>query len=131
MMRADHFAFQVADLDRAIAFYTDVLGMKLMFRELDLEHREAFAFLELDGGNLELLQALDESMSPRSPATREPEAPYCPHLAIGTACLAEVVARLDAQGVPLLKGPLEIPGKVKWLYFADPDGNVLEFVEWL
>ncbi len=130
-MRADHFAFQVADLDRAIAFYTDVLGMRLMFRELDLEHREAFAFLELDGGNLELLQSLDETSEPRPPEARVPVSPYCPHLAIGTACLAEVVANLETKGVPLLKGPLEIPGKVKWLYLADPDQNVIEFVEWL
>jgi hypothetical protein len=26
---------------------------------------------------------------------------------------------------------MEIPGMVRWLYAADPDGNVLEFVQWL
>ena len=38
--------------------------MKLMFQKKDEEHHEAFAFLELEGGNLELLQALDEDNQP-------------------------------------------------------------------
>ena len=38
---------------------------------------------------------------------------------------------LREKQVILLKGPMEIPGMVRWLYAADPDGNVLEFVQWL
>ena len=38
---------------------------------------------------------------------------------------------LREKQVILLKGPMEIPGMVCWLYAADPDGNVLEFVQWL
>jgi len=129
MPRADHFA--VADLDRAIAFYRDVLGLPLMFRELDPIHHEAFAFLELKGGNLELLQALDEENRPLPLAPPSLREPYCPHLALATDDLDGLQDRLRAHGVPLLKGPLEIAGKVRWLYFADPDNNVLEYVQWL
>ena len=38
---------------------------------------------------------------------------------------------LREKQVTVLKGLLEIPGMVRWLYAADPDGNVLEFVQWL
>ena len=64
MLRNDHTAFRVRDLDRALDFYTGILGMRFLFRETDEAHGEAFAYLELEGGNLELLQSLDGTMPP-------------------------------------------------------------------
>jgi catechol 2,3-dioxygenase-like lactoylglutathione lyase family enzyme len=127
MLRNDHTAFQVRDLDQAIDFYTEKLGLKLLFRETDEAHGEAFAFLELEGGNLELLQSLDTEMPPAP----DPEPPYTPHLAIATDDLESFAQSLGDKGVPILKGPMTIPGKVTWLYIADPDNNVVEFVQWL
>lgn len=130
MWAMDHVAFQVSCLDAAIAFYTQTLGMKLQFRELDEAHHEAFAFLELEGANLELLQTLDENNQPIAYEALPIQAPYCPHVAIKSDDLDTLIALLDEKGISILKGPLEIPGHVRWLYFADPDGNVLEFVQW-
>ena len=45
MWTQDHVAFEVSDMDAALAFYEGVLGMKLMFRKTDIEHGEEFAFL--------------------------------------------------------------------------------------
>jgi len=123
----DHIAFQVADLDQAIEFYAGVFGMELMFRQVDAEHGEAFAYFALDGGNLELLQRLD-APAPKPP---EPQAPWCPHLALKADDLDAVVYMLKNKGVPIVNGPLEIPNRVRWLYTADPDGNIIEFVQWL
>ena len=152
MHRLDHVAVQVADLDRAIDFYTQTLGLRLMFREVDEEHHEAFAFLELEGGNLELLQMLDEQNQPMPqpaaatrqdaastveeasslfPSALQPAEPYCPHVALGVDDLDAMLATLAKAKIPLLKGPLAIPGKVRWCYMADLDGNVIEFVQWL
>jgi len=131
MWKQDHMAFQVSDLDASIEFYVSRLGLKLMFREIDPEHHEAFAFLELDGGNLELLQSLDEENRPIPREARLVEPPYCPHLALQAPDLDAWAAQLERAQIPIVKGPLEIPGKVKWLYIADPDGNVIEFVEWI
>lgn len=127
MLTNDHTAFRVRDLDRAVAFYTEKLGLKLLFRETDEEHGEAFAFLELNGGNLELLESLDKDMPPAP----EPQPPYTPHLAIATDDLDALAKTLGDKSVPILKGPMTIPGKVTWLYIADPDKNVIEFVQWL
>lgn len=128
MWTADHFAFEVADLDRSIRFYRDRLGLKLISREVDEAHGEAFAFLEMEGGNIELLTLLDRSIEAQ-PASMRPS--NCPHLAVRTDDLDPVIALLDRQGIPVLRGPLEIPGRVRWLYVADPDGNIIEFVQWL
>lgn len=131
MPRLDHVALRVADLDASIAFYTETIGLPFMFRELDAEHHEAFAYLEAEGGNLELLQPLDADNRPVPFSAPAPEPPYCPHIALGVEDVDAMAARLGAAGAPLLAGPLEIPGKVRWAYVADPDNNVLEFVQWL
>jgi catechol 2,3-dioxygenase-like lactoylglutathione lyase family enzyme len=131
MHRLDHVALRVADLDRAITFYRDKIGLSLMFSEVDPEHHEAFAFLELEGGNLELLQLLDDGNQPLPFTQPAPAPPWCPHVALGVADLDALMGTLAENGLALLKGPLEIPGKVRWLYLADPDNNVLEFVQWL
>lgn len=131
MPRLDHVALRVSNLDASIAFYTEKIGLPFMFRELDAEHHEAFAYLKAEGGNLELLQPLDADNRPVPFESPAPEPPYCPHIALGVEDVDAMAARLGAAGVPLLAGPLEIPGKVRWAYVADPDNNVLEFVQWL
>jgi catechol 2,3-dioxygenase-like lactoylglutathione lyase family enzyme len=130
-LQVDHFAFSVSDLDVAIKFYQDVLGLKLLSKNVDENHHEAFAFLELEGGNLELLQLMDENNKPVIFQKSDVKEPFCPHLAIKCENLDELVMDLEKKKVEIVKGPLEIPGMVKWLYFADPDNNIIEFVEWV
>ena len=124
-MKNDHTAFQVADLDAAIRFYTETLGFRLLSRSVDEVHQEAFAFFELEGGHLELLQKLGHTFNPRPI-----ESPYCPHLALETRDIQEVVASARGRGIHIIAGPFETPGEAKWLYISDPDNNVIEFIEW-
>jgi lactoylglutathione lyase len=124
-MKNDHTAFQVSDLDSAVRFYTESLGLRLLSRHLDHEHQEAYAFLALEGGNLELLQKLDRPFRPR-----EIEPPYCPHLAIETEDISRVTAFASEKGIRVVAGPFEAPGEAKWMYLCDPDNNILEYVEW-
>ena len=131
MPRLDHVAVQVTDIDRAIAFYTEVLELPFMFKKEDPDHGEVFAYLALEGGNLELLAQIDRN---GVPLPRTPPAivkPYCPHLAIGVDDLDRAIALLESKGIPLIDGPLIIPDTVRWLYFSDPDHNVIEYVQWL
>jgi catechol 2,3-dioxygenase-like lactoylglutathione lyase family enzyme len=131
MPKLDHVAVQVSNLDAAILFYTVKLGMTLLFKTVDEIHHEAFCFLQLEGANLELLQSLDNQGNLQSFRTIPIRAPYCPHLAIATNDLDGQLSALKKDGVPVVKGPLEIPGKVKWAYIHDPDNNIIEFVQWI
>ncbi len=125
MLKNDHTAFRVSDLGAAIRFYTEALGLRLMFRKVNEEVGEAYAFLELEGGNLELIQTLDEPfVRPRL------QPPYCPHLALSTEDMKQTLEMVRAKSIAIVSGPLEIPGEEKWLYISDPDGNVIEFIEW-
>lgn len=131
MPAADHFAFEVSDMERAVRFYTGKLGLKLLSSDVDDAHHEAYAFLELEGGNLELVQTLDDNNKPIPRTAPEPSPPFCPHLALATDDVDACLANLRRHEIPILKGPLEIPDEVKWVYAADPDNNVLEFIQWL
>lgn len=131
MPRLDHVALQVTDIDASIAFYQDVLGLPLLFKKADPDHQEIFAFLELDGGNLELLAHVGGDGKPLPRELPPLKKPYCPHVALGVDDLDHVVASLEARNIPLVDGPLIIPGQVRWLYISDPDNNVIEYVQWL
>lgn len=131
MPRLDHVAVQVADMDQAIAFYTEVLGLPFMFKQEDREHGEVFAFLELEGGNLELLSRIDGEGRPVPFVRPELKKPWCPHVALAVDDIDRAAENLRAKGMALLDGPLIIPGKVRWLYFSDLDNNVIEYVQWL
>ena len=126
-MRFDHMAFEVGDLERSMAFYITQLGFTESWRHRNEEEQEECVFLVRGDVRLELLTRLDGSF--QAPPT--PQTPYCPHLAIGVDDLDAAVKQLERNEVPILRGPLAVEGKVRWLYFADPDQNVIELVEWL
>ena len=126
-MRAfDHEAFQVSDIDAAIQFYVERLGFVLASKAVNPEQQEAYAFLALEDLRLELIQDL-KAESYQKPVVKPP---YCPHLAMETDDMAGTVARLQQAGVAILRGPLKIEGEETWVYFTDPDNNVLEFIQW-
>ncbi len=118
----------VADLDRAIAFYRDRLGLDLAFR-LD-DRRVAFFWL---GGHGRSMLGLWEAGS--APNTLQL------HLAFSCA-LADVLAapeRLREMGIEP-KGfhgePVDEPLVFGWMpaaavFFRDPDGHLLEYLAML
>ena len=126
MLRTDHVALPVSDMDKAIKFYTETLGLQVISREIDPIQQEEFTFLALQGGNLELLKSLAHPFE--KPDIRPP---YTPHLALATDDMTVTLNLIEQHGIPLVKGPLLIEAKVTWLYIADPDNNVIEFVQWL
>ena len=78
---------------------------------------------------MELLQKIPP---PKERAVQDPkDYAYCPHLALESDDIPGLVDDLKSKGVKLVNGPLEIPGKVTWVYFEDIDGNIIEFVQWL
>ena len=127
MLRFDHFAFEVADLDASIRFYVDRLGFVETWRHRNDEEAEECVFLTAGDVRLELLTRLEKGKFQR----REIGRPHCPHLAIAVDDMDAAVANLTEKEVPILRGPLIVEGEVRWLYFADLDNNIIEFVQWL
>jgi lactoylglutathione lyase len=127
MMKNDHMAFEVSNMDQSLLFYTQVLGLRLLSRKVSTEEQEDYAFLELTGGNLELLQRLGGE--PFAKPTIKP--PYCPHLALTSQDMTQTLKLIEEHHIPVIKGPLENAGAEKWIYISDPDNNVIEFIQWM
>jgi len=119
LRRIDHFGVDVADLDRAERFYTEVLGMAVDMRLPDQR------LLRYGDGNCALFLCPD-----RPPL--DPELIAKPlgksHHAFEVAWpdLERAIAEFAARGVPH-HAPIDW-GDHQCLYFLDPDGNLLELV---
>jgi lactoylglutathione lyase len=124
-MQADHCGFQVKRMDEAILFYTEKLGFRLDHRAINQLEQEEYAFLSLGTARLELIQDLvNEYTIP------EVKKPFCPHYCLEINDMATAVADLKAKGIPIVKGPLRIENEETWVYFTDPDNNILEYIQW-
>jgi catechol 2,3-dioxygenase len=114
-----HVHLKVADLERSLAFYTDVLGFELRQR---MGHGAAF----VSAGGYHHHIGLNTWESRRG----EPPAPGTTglyHVAIrypDRAALGEALRRLDEAGIPL-EGAAD-HGVSEALYLRDPDGNGIE-----
>lgn len=106
----------VEDLDRATAFYRDVLGLKHLFTAAGM------AFFDLGGLRLMLGQASERQ--PRQPASL---------LYYKVSDIDAAVAALEARGVAIEQGPLRAHVDERhelWLaFFPDMDGNRLALME--
>ena len=112
----DHIVLTVADIERSVAFYVRVLGMQAVSFG---NGRRALQF----GQQKINLQTL--GMEPRNHAA----------VGAGDVCLitdwptARVLARLAAEGVPVLEGPVTMSGAqgpIESVYFNDPDGHLID-----
>ncbi len=118
-VRIGHVHLKVADLDRALAFYRDVLGFQVTQRS----GRQA-AFLSAGGYHHHLGLNTWESAGGPPPPTG---ATGLYHLAIlypTRAELADAVRRLTQAEIPL-EGAAD-HGVSEAVYLRDPDGNGLE-----
>ena len=128
--RIDHIELLTAAPERAVAFYTGVLGFRERERmripgtpsgPLDL------VYLELGGTTLELMCYPEaKPIPPRSAEQR-----------LGWQCLALEVEDMDralgelkAKGIEAAWGPVKRPDYAR-AEIRDPDGNPIELRQWL
>ena len=107
--RLSHLALRVADLEQAVRFYVDVVGLTLLAGPKPGEPP---------------LVVLKEGIGLK-PATGKVGGTAIDHVAFKVRDLALVMARLAAAGVPLADGPRPSPYGNS-IYFLDPDGNKVE-----
>ena len=119
LQRLDHLVLTVADIDRTVTFYTEVLGMeKVVFGE----QRVALKF-----GQQKI--NLHESGKEFEPKARTPQPGSADLCFITATNINEVVDHLRVCGVPLLEGPIQrtgAMGPIVSVYIRDPDDNLIE-----
>jgi catechol 2,3-dioxygenase-like lactoylglutathione lyase family enzyme len=121
----DHVALPVSDLDRAIAFYTQVLGLRVL-REARTPPPPTTPHVEFELGAVRLSVFLALGQGEPTPRTRRAGAVQYPHLALQVREPVAALRRLRASGYPF-EGPLLWGAGQAQVYLRDPDGNQLEF----
>jgi catechol 2,3-dioxygenase-like lactoylglutathione lyase family enzyme len=138
-----HTGFTVSDIERSVAFYRDVLGMRLVRRQtgtapylaqvtgFDGVRLEIALLQPADGGSmLELLQYVSH---PAPPTDRATNRPGNGHLCFRVDDLRAACAELRRRGVALVSEPIEITAGSHaggWaVYLRDPDGFTVELYE--
>ena len=117
--RLDHLVLTVRDLNKTIAFYTNVFGMQPVSFGAD---RRALAF----GQQKINLHSVD---APRKPHALHPTPGSADLCFITEAPMAEIVAHLQNVGVAIEEGPVSRTGAlgaITSVYFRDPDANLIE-----
>ncbi|WP_067709134.1 SMU1112c/YaeR family gloxylase I-like metalloprotein [Nocardia yamanashiensis] len=125
LQRIHHVAIIASDYEKSKAFYTEVLGLKVLAEHYRAERRSYKLDLALpDGGQLELF-----SFPEPPPRLSRPEAAGLRHLAFLVPNVGEALAELAGHGVRVEEVRVdEYTGK-RFAFFSDPDDLPLELYE--
>ncbi len=124
-MRILHTMIRVGDLDKSIAFYTNVLGMTLLRRKDYPEGKYTLAFL---GYGSEADTAVIELTHNWGVESYDLGKGYG-HIAIGVPDIKATCAAIEQAGGVITYGPA-LHGGTTWIAFCkDPDGYAIEFIE--
>ena len=128
LQRIGHILISVRDVERSKAFYTDILGFKVL--EQDPDHGGVFLALGEYGNTLDLFPSTNPDAYP------QPKARPTPRDGLGvkhTAFAVETEADLAGAYFSLKDAGVPVHSAVdhesqKSIYFYDPDDNLLEIV---
>lgn len=139
-----HGGVSVSDLERALRFYRDLLGLQVAFRRdatddyLRQMHGQPFtvvrmAFLRVPGSTT-MIELLEYQGVDRAAPAYQPSDPRTGHLCFLVDDIHATHARLRGAGARSRSAaPVEItagPNKGAWaVYFEDPDGYPIEFIQ--
>ena len=114
----DHIVLCVRDLDRTIAFYRDLLGME------PREERPGKWSLHFGANKISLQDAV------ANPEIARDTVPGTGNFCVLTDEPVETVAALlRERGIEIVAGPGDrdgATGRIRSVYFRDPDGNLVE-----
>lgn len=132
-----HLVIGVTDMDRALAFYRDVLGMEVVFETLisgepfdaalhATRKQEGRVVGGLLGGLMLELLSLGAAPPDHKPARRGITGIH--NLALSVTGLDDAHRRIAEAGYPPEQEPFEIGG-VRMFFVKDPDGTTVELIE--
>ncbi len=110
----DHVYYWTADMDRSVAFYRDVLGLRLIRRE-----GESWAMFDAGGRQFALHGAVEG----------RPVRPGGAAAVFAVHDLDRAKARLAERGVEL-EHEGDVEGYARFASFLDPDGNTVQIIEY-
>lgn len=120
----DHIVLTVADIDKTIEFYTNILGFEVVTFG---DNRKALTF-----GNQKInLHQKGKEFEPKAEYPTSGSADLC---FISETDIYEVLEELKQKNIEIIEGIVGRTGalgKIKSVYFRDPDLNLIEISNYL
>jgi methylmalonyl-CoA/ethylmalonyl-CoA epimerase len=117
--RIDHIAIVVEDLEAALGFWRDALGLPLDHIAQVTEQESAVAFLPVSGSEVELVQPTTETSGVARYLGKR--GPGLHHVCLEVDDLAETLAGLKAKGVRLIDETPRLGAGGKQYAFIHPE----------
>ncbi|MFT5674552.1 MAG: lactoylglutathione lyase [Paraglaciecola sp.] len=125
-MRLLHTMLRVGNLERSIAFYTDVLDMSLLRKSDNPEYKYTLAFVGYGQESEHTVLELTYNWETES---YEPGTAYG-HIAIGVDDIYAVCEKIESQGGDVYRKPGPVQGGETVIAFVrDPDGYAIELIQ--
>jgi len=130
ILEINHINLVVQDLEKAIRFYCDILGME------NTDRNPAFAstgaWLRKNQAEIHLLHVDSATHAPGDlsfPVTQttDKELSSSRHFSLVIDDTEELVTQLGNHNIPIVYGPVDRPGGLVQTYCYDPDGHLIEF----
>ena len=125
-MRILHAMIRVGNLDRSIAFYTEILGMQLLRRQDYTEGRFTLAFVGYGDEDKEAVLELTHNWDTPSYELGNGYG----HVALAVPDAAAACAEINKRGGKVVReaGPMK-HGKTIIAFVEDPDGYKIELIQ--
>jgi lactoylglutathione lyase len=139
--RIHHVGITVANLDRSLAFYRDLLGIRVIGLSDDEDvgaivgkQVAGVRIADLDVGNDQILELLEYGSENGDVHSYGPDAVGGCHLSLQVGGLTSALLRLASAGFMPMGEPTTLSIGGVWegctvVYLRDPDGIILELVE--
>ena len=118
----DHFVITTHNIDKSIAFYQDLLGMK----HVEKDGRHAFIF-----GRQKI--NIHAKKGEFQPAALHPEYGSQDFCLIVEEDVESIKKEIEKKGYPIVEGVVKrhgAQGDINSLYLRDPDGNLVELANY-
>ncbi|MFA5027767.1 MAG: methylmalonyl-CoA epimerase [Candidatus Methylomirabilota bacterium] len=126
---AHHVAIAVKELEKALGFYRDVLGLHVSTKEHVAEQGVMAALLPLSNGEIELLEPTNPAGGVAKFVEKRGEGPH--HLCVQTTDIAGAIEQAKAAGLPLIdQAPRKgLAGTIGFLHPGASQGVLVEMAQ--
>ena len=122
--RMGHLSLRVSDLDASEKFYTEILGMRPVWRS-----EGEIAFLECGNDDLALIQIPKEEVQAfRQRAQSSQSLHHFGFRVRSKDGVDQLAKEMKARGVVIDDGPRDHRDGSRSFYFRDPDGNYVQIL---
>ena len=136
----NHFNVVVEDIDAIKEFYGKVVGLAIK-DEFEISEPELSRGLGVDDAVLKVIfwhipesdttiEMVEYATPTSAPVAKEPTNRLgYGHLAFTVEDIDAVYEELSARGAEFVSPPVTVAGGVKFCFFKDPEGNILEIIQ--